>query len=281
LPFRFSSTKAAAAGIEPAIISLTRSCLTVWPHRKKFIEFVLIDHFARYRHANREHSHVPSSLKLGSVMAQGPSPSPRYAISVAEILTIAAIVSTECAIFLPAINAARERQREPPVLPELKALYEDMGLFFIVAVPLVTTTCLAALFALLRRVLPRTVRNRFCWRRPKRPCTPIPLIADSRPAVFTLFMAVGATALLIFVALHVRADRTHRRPVVTWEGPIADYVLHTAVLAWSLSAASIFFGAYALNRYQTKWSSLALLGVVLGFLNYLGSCLFSAAVYED
>jgi hypothetical protein len=94
-------------------------------------------------------------------------------------------------------------------------------------------------------------------------------------------MAFIATAILIFAASHVRADRTNRRPIVTWEGPIADYVQHAAILGWLLSAAAVGLGAYTLYRFRSKVNFLASIGMCVGFMNYFGSCLFWAAVYED
>jgi hypothetical protein len=68
---------------------------------------------------------------------------------------------------------------------------------------------------------------------------------------------------------------------VTWEGPIADYVQHAAILGWLLSAAAIGLGAFALCQFRSRLNFLAAIGMGLGLLNYFGSCLFWAAVYED
>lgn len=207
---------------------------------------------------------------------------PRFTVSIAEMLVVAAIVSTLWAFLLPAVNAARDLRQQPAILSQLKPLYEQNPWAFIIGTPIVVTACLAMLVLLLRYFLPVTIRKYFRWRAPQKPPIPLPEpIADSRPAIITLAMAFSATAILVFAASHVRADRTNRRPVVTWVGPIADYVQHAAVFGWLLSATAIGLGAYALCRFRSNLNFLAAIGMGLGFLNYFGSCLFYGIVYED
>jgi hypothetical protein len=212
----------------------------------------------------------------------------RFTVSISETLVVVAIISTLWAFLLPAVNAAREiprpgvRDAQPPLLPQLKPLYERNPWPFVVCTPIVVTAAVATLIGILRCLVPETVRRYFPWRKPQRhPLPPPEPIADSRPAVVTSVMALCATAILVFAASHVRADRTNRRPVVTWVGPIADYVQHVAVLGWALSAIAIGLGAFTLCRFRSRLNFLAAIGMGLGLLNYFGSCLFYGIVYED
>lgn len=202
------------------------------------------------------------------------------------MLVVVAISSALWAFLLPAVNAAREapryREPQPPLLPQLKPLYQSNPWLFIIGTPVVVTTCAAVLFGVLRYLLPKAIRKHFPWRNPPTPpVSPPEPIVDPRPAIVTSALGFSATAILLFVAFHVRADRTNRRPIVTWEGPIADYVQQAAILGWLLSAAAIVVGAYALHRFRSRLNFLAAAGMGLGLLNYLGSLLFLAAVYED
>jgi hypothetical protein len=219
-------------------------------------------------------------------MARNLKKLPRFAFPVSEMLMAVAILATLWAFLLPAVNAAREiprpgvRDAKPPLLPRLKPLYERNPWPFILGTPVVVTAGFAALLGVLRSLLPNRIRKYFPWKAPPRPMPPEPIV-DSRPAIATATTALIATAILIFAASHVRADRTNRRPVVTWEGPIADYVQHAAIIGWLLSAAAICLGAFTLCRFRSRLNSLAAAGMGLGLLNFFGSCLFWAAVYED
>lgn len=192
------------------------------------------------------------------------------------------IISTLFAFLLGGINQSRSKQNLPPVLPLLEPFCERHPWLFLFGTPVVVTGTLALLIVGLRCVLPAKIRARFVWRRsPEPPPPPREPIEDSRRAITTPLLASIATALLIFLAMHVHADRTRRRPVVTWHGPLADYVLETAIAGWSLSAIAVVLGLYSIHCFRSKWQFLAQLGVILGILNLFGSCLFWGVVYED
>lgn len=215
-------------------------------------------------------------------MNRDPTQSPRFTVPLGEVLIVVAILSTLWAFLLPAVDVARDRQGQPRLVPLLAPLYEGNPWLFVIGAPVVVTTSVAACLGIIRRVLPETIRRHFPWEPPKKPSLPRPApIADSRPALVALSTALGATALLVLAASHVRVDRTNRRPVVMWEGPLADYVQHVAIVGWVLSAIAIVLGAYTTQRFRSKLNPLAVVGMTLGFLNIFGSCLFDAAVYED
>jgi hypothetical protein len=91
--------------------------------------------------------------------------SPRFVVSVAEILGVVAILSAFCAFLLPAVNAAREVKRLPLILPQLQPLHEDNPWLFVIGAPIVVTAIVAAFLGLARLLLPKTVRAHFAWRK--------------------------------------------------------------------------------------------------------------------
>jgi cell division protein FtsW (lipid II flippase) len=122
----------------------------------------------------------------------------------------------------------------------------------------------------------------FTWKRSAddKPAQPVRK-ENSRPAAASAILGFAATALLIFAASHARADRSHRRPVVTWEGIAAPFVEHLAYLGWGLSVIAMIVAIYALHQFSSRWNAFALVAFVLACLNLFGSCLFCALLHED
>ena len=91
--------------------------------------------------------------------------SPRFVVSVAEILIVVAIISGLCAFLLPAVNATRELRHQPLILPQLQPLYEDNPWPFVIGTPIVVTAIVATFLGLARLLLPKPVRSHFTWRK--------------------------------------------------------------------------------------------------------------------
>lgn len=206
--------------------------------------------------------------------------SSRYSIS--QSLVVICILSALFAFLLPAVNSARKRQSLPPLLPVFEQFYNPHIGWFLIGFPLVVTAVAAIGLIVVRQLLPDRIRSRFPWKPPRtEPPAPPPPIHDSRPALAIFFIGLLATALLIVALCHVRADRTNRTPVVTWEGPLAAYVVRMAYTGWTLSLLNIPGGAYTLYRYCSRYNSLAAVGVMLGYVNLMGGGFIVAVIYED
>jgi len=91
--------------------------------------------------------------------------SPHFIVSVAEILGLVAILSAFCAFLFPAVNAAREVQRLPLILPQLQPLHEDNPWPFVIGTPIVVTAIVATFLGIVRFFLPKTVRAHFSWKK--------------------------------------------------------------------------------------------------------------------
>lgn len=217
-------------------------------------------------------------------MTEEPRRMPWPLISVAECLILTLIVTSLFVILIPVVDSARDKKQLPPILPWLKLFYDFNPRLFMIGTPLVTTGIAAAVVARLRCVLPVQIRRHFCWwiRRPeaRRSQQMVP-IADSRPAIAASTLAFSAAAILLFAATHVCSDRTSRRPIVTWVGPIADYLPQAVYLSWLLSVMAIVLGVWTQSHVRSKWNFLAFIGLLLGSLNVCGTFLFWGLIHED
>ena len=96
-------------------------------------------------------------------------------------------------------------------------------------------------------------------------------------------VALAGSVLLAFAGWHVRADRTHRRPVVTFVGPAAAWVPQLAGAGWILSLVALGLVARerSITSGQMDRTFFAVLGLFVAFANVFLSCLFWAAMTED
>jgi hypothetical protein len=160
----------------------------------------------------------------------------------------------------------------------------DLQLLFVafsgVVIPLIATIGLLAV----RRVLPE--RARLCI--PLKPHEAPPRNKPQKggfsttwgPGVASVVLALAGSTLLVFAATHVRSDRTKRRPVVTYVGPAADWVIQLAIAGWLFSLFALIAALFSIQR-QGRPGALSLVGIFLTILNVFGSCLFWAIMTED
>jgi hypothetical protein len=98
--------------------------------------------------------------------------------------------------------------------------------------------------------------------------------------VASLALALAASGVLLFVASHVRADRTHRRPVITWEGPAAAWAIQLAYAGWLLSGISAWLAARSMSgSHRQQLVNVA--AILIAIVNFFGSLIFWAGVAED
>jgi hypothetical protein len=152
--------------------------------------------------------------------------------------------------------------------------------FFGVVIPLVMTFGLLVV----RRVLPERVRRYIPLKPHYAPPLTKPQNGDFRTkwnfGVASVAVALAGSALLFFAATHVRADRTNRRPVVTYVGPAADWVFHLAIMGWFFSLCAVMAAVTSIQR-KNRLDALSLVGMFLATLNVFGTCIFWAIVTED
>lgn len=212
-------------------------------------------------------------------------PPPRFTIPLAEYVAVAGITSALFLLLFPAVNEARDRQNRPPILPWLAGYIDQLSVMFLISIPVVVCVVTWLIVFLFRVMLPLRWKAHFPWFKPRRteiePSTPIRVIDDSRPAFITLAVALVGSALLLIGFFHIRSDRTHRRPVITWEGPLADYVGVMFGTGWVLSGIALLLGLWAMSHFCSRYNALAVIGGLLGSANLIFSCLISIGLYED
>lgn len=202
-------------------------------------------------------------------------PKSKARIALVEMMVAIGIISTMAALILPAVWQGQVRLKLLQQGTWEYWLWENSKYAWVF--PFLSAGVFGPICYLLSRLLPSSVTQYFQWQPLPKP----PLVETPAPAIASSTLASIGTVVLLVAASHVRVDRRTRRPVVTWEGPLADYILWVDYLGWGLSLGAIACGVLALNGCRSRLNWLGMVGMIVGTLNFLGSCLFGAFVYED
>ena len=207
---------------------------------------------------------------------------PRFVAPISELMVVSGIVSFLWLGLVPVVNAARDSNSEPPILPSLGWLYDGNPAVWHFGGPILCMLCTSAFLVAVRRLLPVRYRSFIQWSRPESP-PPEPIVPklDSRPAVFSFSIAILSVVLGAFAASHLRADRTNRRPIITWDGPFGEQAQVLWVVALCFSVGAIVAGALTIHRYRSGYNGLAVVGILMSVLHCFGSCVFYVALTED
>jgi hypothetical protein len=194
---------------------------------------------------------------------------------------IVGIISTLVFCLLPAVEQARIAKGQPPPEPQgwMSWFIQAHPGWSVLLFPIVNMTITAILLELIRRALPN-LGPRFQWTAPLE-VQAEPLPKNARVSAVLSVACLTASVLLLVAASHVHADRTNRRPVVTWEGPLADYVGIIAWTGWTISVLVLIIGHYRIVNYQNRKFDFDYLAVGTGYINLAFSLLFLVAIYED
>lgn len=219
-------------------------------------------------------------------MCSSEEPPPRFTIALSEYVIVAGITAGLWAVLYPSVNAARDSRNQPPILPWLQESISALSpVTVLVVFPVLACMGTWLSFYAFRCCLPLPWRRHFPWFKP-RPAVPVPQVPmvpvnDSRPALGAAVCSIAGSLLLIIGVLHVRSDRTHRRPVITWEGPLAEYVGVMFGTGWTLSILAIVIGFWACDRFRSRSRLLDVAGLMIGIANLVFSVLLCAGLYED
>jgi hypothetical protein len=95
-----------------------------------------------------------------------------------------------------------------------------------------------------------------------------------------LWLSMFASVVLLIGAVHVRSDRTNRRPVVTSEGPFAGHVTQITYAGLGLSLVALILASAAMNDDQ-RLLTPATFAFGIGGTNFLFTLFIYCAIYED
>lgn len=92
--------------------------------------------------------------------------------------------------------------------------------------------------------------------------------------------------MLIVAMMHVHSDRTHRQPIVTYEGLLSSWMPWLFYMGLALSLAGFVAGGFLVNRYQdndrlTPPTFSAAVAIMVACMNAMGSLIVCAATWED
>lgn len=211
--------------------------------------------------------------------------SSNFTLPLSGLLSVVSIVSSLFGMLLALSNAAWDGTPATRPLHILNDLCTANPSLFVVGFPIVVTATVSILLAVLRSILPECVRRHIPWNSPTRAALYSAPVEGIGRCLLTASLAIIGTSLLVLAAAHVSVDRTRRIPVVTWEGPLVDYLVAIAGSGWALSVAAIVLGFYTLNypvgQLRNRFTALTVVGMILGMANLGVSFMFLVAMYED
>lgn len=180
--------------------------------------------------------------------------------------------------FGQAVNQSNNRAGEPLDFPML-AKYAPGGVEDYLFFPLTSTIVVFFLLWGLRAVLPGRYKHKLVLIGSDDDQGMSP-VNNAKPAVWSALLSITGIIVLIFAAFHIRSDRTHRQPVITWEGPAADYFEWLLVLGWTLSYLGVVGGMIAQQIFSSRWNWLSLIGIA-GGCTFPISFIVYCGLYED
>lgn len=154
------------------------------------------------------------------------------------------------------------------------------GIFEVFFFPIASVAVFFILLCGSRFVLPYSLKHKLVWdasatyQQEKR-------VKNDKLAVCSPIMSMTGTVVLIFAKSHIRSDRSQRQPVITWEGPAADYFELLLALGWSLSYLGVITGMVSAILFTSRKNWLSYIGSMLGYGNLFGSFILACALYED
>ncbi len=166
-------------------------------------------------------------------------------------------------------------------LPEMYGWKWELGVTFL-------STCLVGVVLIfIRECLPRNLKNRVFWFRSFQSGSDAPNEASILKPVYAwssirhLGLLVASDVFFFIVASHVTVDRSTRRPVVTWSGPLVDLLFPMTVLGVGLSLAGAVGVWKAIDRSPYFFDFWEWVCAALAFLNCIVIPILALSIFED
>lgn len=216
-------------------------------------------------------------LKSKLMTDEGSADNSEIVFSIRFLVLVYFVWSWPFTLFGLAVNNVNRREGEPLDFPFLSPLGSE-GINEYLFFPIATSVDLFILLWILRFVLPLRFKQKLVWDGTSIYKKDEP-IKNTKPAICSALLTLTGIAVLIFAAFHIRSDRTHRQPVIIWEGPAADYFEWFLVLGWTLSYLGCVAGVMA-EYFTSRWNWLRYFGM-MGFGIFPLSFIIYCGLYED
>ncbi|KAA0131782.1 hypothetical protein FYZ48_27000 [Gimesia chilikensis] len=177
------------------------------------------------------------------------------------------------------VNEADISAGNAPSFPFLSPIGAE-GILELLFFPVATLADLFILLWLLRFCLPQSLKHKLVWEA-STAYQQDDVIKNDKLAVCSPFLALLGTVVLSYAKSHIRVDGSRRQPVVTWEGPAAEYFERLLALGWTLSYLAGILGLVSFACFSTRKNWMAIVGAVVGYGNIFGSFVIACAIYED
>ncbi len=214
-------------------------------------------------------------------------PPKRYLI-ISEVLLVTALFAAFVAI---TIRVRETNQASLPAPYEwVGTLAEMYGWKWELGVTLLSTCLVGAVLFSIRECLPRNLKERVFWFRSFQNGSDAPNETSILKPVYAwrsirhLCLLAAADVFFFIIESHATVDRSDRRPVVTWSGPLVDLLFPMTVLGvcFSLVGAVGVWKAIDRSPYFFDFWEWVCAGLVFSaFLNCIMITMLALSLVED
>lgn len=205
---------------------------------------------------------------------------PGLLISIRGLAGIYVVWSFFFFIFGMSINQADRLEGQPATFGFLQVFGETRSVYFynLLFLVLISTCLVIGLLLILRTVFPEHLGKFLCWKLPAG-YELKEKFKSNWPAILTALSGLLASAVLLYALTHFQNDRSHRQPVIFWQGPAEEFIEWLLVTGWTLSYITFWGYIVTQSYFRGRWNAVAFLGLFLGSLNFLASC-FIGLVFQ-
>jgi uncharacterized protein with PQ loop repeat len=204
-----------------------------------------------------------------------------------EIALIVVWLSLLVTFLWPAVEQSRDRGPNPqPASLVAKWLLDEYGVMGFGAAVFALFAGIAVVLWIMYSWLPKSFRNRvskfdasfdsFLERFEK-----VESVRSDFPALIAMCLWLMGALILVFSACNLHVDRTNRRPIVTWVGPLAEHMTPIFLLGLVLSASSFVCAVIAKERYRGRFENAIWFVALLAVMNLAMSLIGWAIAFED
>ena len=210
---------------------------------------------------------------------------PRLCLILSEVLLLIALFAAMAA----GLVRIREESHStlPPPYTWIGEFPEMLGWRWEAGVTTGVTLLVGISLHWIRTFIPEGLRSRVYWFRSVGDLfRPESLDANSPPlyswsALRTVCLLMASNGILLTVAAHATIDRSSRQPVVTWNGPLVNFLIPLTLFSECLAIAGAVNAWRAIDRSPYFFDFWEWVGVALVIANFIGTLGFFGEAYND